>query len=207
MFWKKKSSDGSTSGDSFLKDVFDGLVGGAAVAAFQGAIQSFFKTSGEKAGEDFSKFAMHKIFGINTEDERRFNEATKLMGQNWYSRLMERLGKLSASESDYYRITVMNEDPQKIFETIQFHAEMDDPTWDNYLKVMNVKLEDNKQQFTRFQVWAKTNAGKLGRKFKDFSDGVTDDLHGSGIIDTVADFGDTLKGKNTSLLNNLLGRS
>lgn len=173
-----------------------GMVGAGAV---QSVFDKFLTTIGEKAAPKVVEYATVKIFGPNSEDERKYEEALNLVPANWASRLTSRLALLTPSESDYYRITIMNEKVAVIAQTLERHARMDDVDWSNHIRVMNVHLEGAESQIARATAWAQTH-------LQDIAQSLDDDIQASGIIQTGTDVADAQRVEIRGLLRNLFGR-
>ncbi len=146
------------------------------------AVSKFFEKTAETAAPKFEKWASLQ-FGIPSQDERMFNEASKKMKHNWHSRLMARLRKLTREQSDYYRIYVAHDDVDEYAARLLYDAEMDDPTWDDYIDFMLEDFNKTKAQFERFQKFAGTTMESLGNFVKNQSTALDELIDDSKIIE------------------------
>ena len=107
----------------------------------------------EPAAEHLKEWSMAKLFGLKTEDERRYNAALALLDPNEADVLTLRLGNLTQQQSDYYRITVMQDNPTDMARIMAQHAQMPDDVWAAHCKTMNLNLDNANKQFYSYMEW------------------------------------------------------
>ena len=120
------------------------------------AVRKWLETTAEKVGPHTADYISMKLFGIKSEDERRFNLALTNLDPNEQSMLLARLGTLQSHQSDYYRITVMRDDPAETVAILRSHAQMTDADWANLVVVMNYNLNLDQTRLARFGRWIAT---------------------------------------------------
>ncbi len=189
------------------REISMGVAGGLAYKVLESALTKFFEKSGEQAADKFTEYAKLKLFGLDKEDERRFNYNLSRMAANWAARLLGRLAGLSQADNDNYRLMIMDDDPDVILRNMQTHAEMDDPTWLAYLAVMQQRTTSLDALFTRFTDWARVNipgfAGWIAATASNLNTAITDDVRASGLIDQALDVGEVIREDNRRLLDEL----
>ena len=134
------------------------LVGPAVWDAIKNSFKTWMNKTGEKVGEHTADYISLKLFGVKSEDERRFNMALTKLDANEATVLLTRLGRLLTHQSDYYRITVMRDNPDETVEILRSHAQMTDPDWANLVVVMNYNQTLDQARLVRFGQWIATQA-------------------------------------------------
>ncbi|TRZ47786.1 hypothetical protein D4S03_11100 [bacterium] len=120
-------------------------------------IHGWLKKTGEKAGDKSADWLTFQIFGVSSEDERRYNEARLAMDPADITRLNKKLAPLDPKMSDYYRIMVMNKDVEKTTQILTMHARMSDPDWAREIHIMNLDRTRDDSLFEKFKQFMKTD--------------------------------------------------
>lgn len=108
----------------------------------------------DPAAGHLAEWTLAKLFGLKTEDERRYNAALALLDPNESDRLVQRLGRLTPEQSDYYRITILQDTPAKMAQIMAQHAQMPEDVWDAHCRNMNLCMQHANKQFHVFMAWA-----------------------------------------------------
>ncbi len=133
-------------------------------------IKKFFSKTGEKAGVKAGERLSFMIWGMDKEDERRFNAAQNLLAENDRVVLSKRLADLTPAQSDYYRMTVMQDirrdDENRTLDydasvaatvrIIHMHSQMSPEEWGRQCKIMNYTLQEDVTLMQKFLKWADT---------------------------------------------------
>jgi hypothetical protein len=141
----------------YLKEILTSSIGAAGYEAVKDLIKSFTKKTGEKVGEDAAGWIGYRIFGMTSEDERRFNDAMASLEENDYTRLLKKLDALDSDRNNFYRISVMQEKPADIAKVLLQHARMNDENWRRYCRIMNLRREQVEGIWNRFRNFMRTD--------------------------------------------------
>lgn len=158
-------------------------VGAATWDAVKRALEAFANKTGEKVSDEAANWLMFKLFGVKTEDERRFNAAKAGLDPNDLALLNKKLGSLTSEQSDYYRITVMHEDEEKIRQILEMHARMSDADWQREVKIMNYDRQKAENILKRFTKWVSKHGANFPAAVKSccVAGGATARAAGRGI--------------------------
>lgn len=109
-----------------------------------------------------------QYFGLESEDERRFNKAlrSELLTDEDREKLLARLAA-EGINGEWYRLTVMDEDPAEIAKDLKSHATMSDPTWNHFVIVMNLEREKAHSLVIAFWEWFEKNSAIAFRAVRD----------------------------------------
>ncbi len=99
---------------------------------------------GQQLGPDIAKQVWDNFsvdfFGLDSEDERRIEDAMKLIPALEAARMDARLADATVKQN-WYRLCIMDEDVKAIAATLLRHAHMSDGDWTNHVAAMNYKRE------------------------------------------------------------------
>lgn len=125
------------------------------IEAIKGLIAGFAKETGEKVAKQHIPDIIFALFGIRTEDERRFNRARERMDPADYTRLTKKLRGLAPEIQDYYRLTVLCERDADTTKILTKDARMAKQTWARHCKILNYRAaQAESQQVVRgFRAW------------------------------------------------------
>lgn len=140
----------------WLRDMLQAMFGDLMAEPVKVALKKWMEKTGEKVGEHTADYVSLKLFGLRSEDERRFNLALTRLDPNETTILMRRLGRLQSHQSDYYRITVMRDNPDETVTILRSHAQMTNADWRNLVVVMNYNQTLDQSRFVRFGRWVAT---------------------------------------------------
>jgi len=136
------------------------LLAASGVSILNKLLGSFAEKTGEKISATAADYIGLRIWGVKSEDERRFNDARNLLEDNDRTRLSKRLAKLTSEQSDWYRITVMQDTPEKIANTLEKDARMTDDEWDRWAHVMNLDQSKVETTWQTFLKWLQKDGQK-----------------------------------------------
>lgn len=162
---------GVTGGVVGLLAILKGIFTHGVVEGTVGMIKKFFSQTGEKAGGRAAERLSVMMWGIDKEDERRFNAAQERLAENDRVVLSKRLARLTPTQSGYYRLTVMqdmrHEDEgrtldyaasvEATFRIIHMHSQMSPEEWARQCRIMNYTLQEDTTLMQRFLTWAQTD--------------------------------------------------
>lgn len=154
--------------DPITKEILGSAIGNAAIEGLKALLVKFGEKFGEHSAEHIGKHAAEwvtfQLFGVKSEDERRYNEARQTLPETERIRLNQRLAQPNI-DSDWYRICVMNNETAAITRTLLMHAQMEDPEWANEVAAMNLEKKEAEHYFRDFGVWAKGRATSANATF------------------------------------------
>jgi hypothetical protein len=155
---ESKTTGGPTS---WGKEIFSSIFGGIGLELGKEALKDVLKAFGQKTGEQIGKDAggwlSFKLFGIDTEDERRFNVAKEALSPNELTKLNKFLADLTSEQSDYYRLTVMSDKPEEITKILRMHANMSTKDWERECKIMNFNRTAAETSVGKFVNWVRND--------------------------------------------------
>lgn len=135
-------------------EIWSATIGALGADAIKELVKKFTAETGEKIADRTANWISFKLFGIKSEDERRYNEARQAMDPADNTRLNKKLASLDPNMSDWFRIIVMNDDMAKITANLVMYAQMSDADWTREKKVMNLEQTAAKSAWERFYNWA-----------------------------------------------------
>ena len=173
--------------ETWITRLASDFFGSLGADAFMSVLKKFMEQTGEEVSKRAGEWISLRIFGPKTEDERRYNEARQAMDGADRTRLNKKLDELDSDRSDYFRLTVMNDDIAKITANLVMYAQMSDADWQREKKIMNLQQQAAQSLFEGFIDWAGKSWDAFVATIKQARTNINQDVDATGLPAALTD--------------------